>query len=373
MAEAKIKRLNPMGDDLTFQIDENGTPVSKLELSVPVQREERSFKFYNSVSGGEHTVEQTNSMVLGYSQGVFPQTAGSEALRHLCGGMTDNTIIDGTDWDLKRALTNKYVELAYVDEKDRIRESRNTYLVIRNGCYSRIKEYSNKTPLITPIWNGHVLDTKPYKRKKPRITVLGKEKMKFFLKKASESSKGEISGLKYNDFNLANRSVRIVRQVTADPVVSKGDSKIVKYRLIKKPPKTPNSYRTLRVPEAIMDEIMERKRQNDLRREQLGDKYIDNDYLSCAANGLLHLASSLNNALSKLCSRNGLPHLTVHSLRHMYATILTEQGVPLVKVSALLGHSSIHTTFEYYCEVMDEQERIISFMNESFVPEEGEK
>ncbi|MCD7867397.1 MAG: hypothetical protein LUG62_04195 [Clostridiales bacterium] len=51
----------------------------------------------------------------------------------------------------------------------------------------------------------------------------------------------------------------------------------------------------------------------------------------------------------------------------MYATILTEQGVPLVKVSALLGHSSIHTTFEYYCEVMDENERIINFMNDSFV------
>jgi site-specific recombinase XerD len=57
----------------------------------------------------------------------------------------------------------------------------------------------------------------------------------------------------------------------------------------------------------------------------------------------------------------------------MYATILTEQGVPLMKVSALLGHSSIHTTFEYYCEVMDEQERIISFMNDSFVPEGGKE
>ena len=44
-----------------------------------------------------------------------------------------------------------------------------------------------------------------------------------------------------------------------------------------------------------------------------------------------------------------------------------------MKVSALLGHSSIHTTFEYYCEVMDEQERIISFMNDSFVPEGGKE
>lgn len=62
-------------------------------------------------------------------------------------------------------------------------------------------------------------------------------------------------------------------------------------------------------------------------------------------------------------------YLTVHSLRHMYASILTEQGVPLIKVSALLGHSSVSTTFEYYCEVMDENEQIITFMNHTFVPE----
>lgn len=229
-----------------------------------------------------------------------------------------------------------------------------------------------------------VPDTKPYRRRKPKIIVLSKERMKLFLEKASENNwyleillglfmglrKGEISGLKFDDFDVENRTVRIARQVTADPIVSKGDSKITKYQLVEKAPKTENSYRTLRVPESIIDEVLERKRQNDLRKEQLGKKYIDNDYISCAANGVSHSASAFNNALSKLCSRNGLPHLTVHSLRHMYATILTEQGVPLMKVSALLGHSSIHTTFEYYCEVMDEQERIMSFMNDLFVPEE---
>ena len=235
------------------------------------------------------------------------------------------------------------------------------------------------------IHNNPVPDTKPYRRKKTKIIVLSKDRMRFFLEKASENNwyleillglfmglrKGEISGLKFSDFDVENRTVRISRQVTSDPLVPKGQGKAAKYQLIEKPPKTPNSNRMLRVPETIMNEVMERKRQNDLRKEQLGERYIDNDYLSCAENGLPHSASSLNIALSKLCSRNGLPHLTVHSLRHMYATILTEQGVPLLQVSALLGHSSIHTTFEYYCEVMDEQERIMGFMNDSFVPEVG--
>lgn len=78
--------------------------------------------------------------------------------------------------------------------------------------------------------------------------------------------------------------------------------------------------------------------------------------------------SALNNALTKLCSRNGLPHITVHGLRHMYAAILAEQGVPLVKISALLGHSSINLSFQYYIETMDENDRIMSFMNNHFIP-----
>ncbi len=87
-------------------------------------------------------------------------------------------------------------------------------------------------------------------------------------------------------------------------------------------------------------------------------------------NGKPHSVTALNNALTKLCSRNSLPHVTVHGLRHMYATILIEMKVPLVKISALLGHSSVHTTFEYYCEVMDENENILAFMNNAFVPVE---
>lgn len=232
------------------------------------------------------------------------------------------------------------------------------------------------------ISNNPVPSTKPYKRKKSAITVFNKEEIRIFLEKASENNwyleillglfmglrKGEISGLKYGDFNLEQSTVSIVRQITSNPIVPKGQGKITEYQVIEKPPKTSNSYRTLRVPDSIMDEVIKRKKQNDFRKEQLGKDYIDRDYISCCENGLPHAASSFNTALTKLCSRSGLPHVTVHGLRHMYASILVEQGVPLIKVSALLGHASIHTTFEYYFEVLDENEKIRGFLNTNFVP-----
>ena len=38
-------------------------------------------------------------------------------------------------------------------------------------------------------------------------------------------------------------------------------------------------------------------------------------------------------------------------------------------LSALLGHSSVHTTFEYYCEVIDERETIKTYLNNTFTVE----
>ena len=101
--------------------------------------------------------------------------------------------------------------------------------------------------------------------------------------------------------------------------------------------------------------------------------FIDNDYISCQEDGLPHHLSSLNKFLSKVCSRNGLPKATVHRLRHMYATILIEQGVSIAKISALLGHSSIHTTFDFYCDVMSEKEKMIAYMNNTFCISEEEE
>jgi integrase len=225
-----------------------------------------------------------------------------------------------------------------------------------------------------------VPDTKAYPTKKGNVIVLNKENTKILLKTASEGNwylevleglflglrKGEIYGLKYSDYDFENQTVHIQRQLASNPTVEVGTSNILSYGLVLKEPKTANSYRTLRVPTALLDEVQKRKELNDFYRKRYGGSYTDNDLLSCQENGNPHSMSSMNAALTKICSRSGLPHITPHSLRHMFASILVEKGVPLAKVSAMLGHSSINTTFEYYVEVLDENEHIIDFLNDRF-------
>lgn len=134
------------------------------------------------------------------------------------------------------------------------------------------------------ISHNPVPSTRPYKRKKAAIAVLNKEELRIFLEKASESNwyleillgifmglrKGEIAGLKYEDFNMLQKTVAISRQITSNPIVPKGQGKISEYQVIEKPPKTANSYRTLRVPDAIIEEVKARKQRNDFRKEQMG-------------------------------------------------------------------------------------------------------
>ena len=236
-----------------------------------------------------------------------------------------------------------------------------------------------------------VTGTRTYPRKKPKVTVLNKENLKKLLKAAALSEwyleillavfmglrKGEIMGLKFQDLGYEQEEgfyyANIQRQITSNPIVVEGSSGIEKYEVIEKEPKSEASYRKLRIPVRVYEEIEERKRLIDIRKERLGESYYDGDYISVQSNGLPHSVSALNNALSRLCQRNGLPHITVHGLRHMYCSILLEQGVPLIKVSALAGHSSVVTTFEYYADMMDENERVISFLNDTFAVDSAPK
>ena len=185
--------------------------------------------------------------------------------------------------------------------------------------------------------------------------------------------KGEIRGLKFGDFNYEKKTVRISRQLANKYELSSNEFKIKKLTFVEKDPKTPNSFRTLRVPDIIWKELDKRKKLIEIRKNTLKENYIDKDYISCQDNGLPHGGTSLNKYIENQCKKNSIPKITVHGLRHLYATILIEQGVPIPKISALLGHSSVHTTFDFYLDVISEKEKITAFMNNTFAMEESEE
>lgn len=280
--------------------------------------------------------------------------------------------------NMEQDIKLRYVSVEYMDAL--LEKVSHSCASAGNTCRAYLNIAFKDAVIEGYIPRNPIPDTKAYKRKAPKVTIYSKEKLKIFLKAASKDEwyleyllgvfcglrKGEILGLKFSDFDFEQHTVSVKRQLGANPVMEERSSKIASYSVIEKDPKTFNSVRTLRIPQVIETEVLRRKNKIDEERAALMDGYEDNDYISCQPNGRPHNMSSMNIALTKLCNRNGLPKITVHSLRHMFATILIEQGVPLVKISALLGHSSVNTTFEYYCDVMDENENIINFLNEKY-------
>jgi len=250
----------------------------------------------------------------------------------------------------------------------------------REFFYLALKQAQNEKRI------SSIPQMKKYPRPEMQVQVLSKEQLKVLLRAASQDNwyleillatfaglrKGEILGLKFQDFDLENQTVSISRQLALSVEMEEGTHIKKGAEKVEKAPKSDSSNRTIYIPNVIVEEVNKRQMRIDKDKEVAGDLYNDNGYICCLDDGNTRGISSLNTYLTKLCARQGLPHISVHSLRHQYATILLEQGYSLPVISAVLGHSSIHTTFEFYAEIMDETDEIKVFMNELYSSKEEE-
>ena len=235
------------------------------------------------------------------------------------------------------------------------------------------------------IDNNPVKATQRYPRAKTKVQILNKKQIRVLLQEERNRNwflevmlalycglrKGEILGLKFSDFDLEKNTVTIRRQLVTEMAIEDGSYKVREYALAFRNPKSETSKRTLKIPPVVLIELERRREFINFLKHKPGIEFEDNDLVCCQENGKPHGRSSLNNELARLCKRLSLPHITVHGLRHMYATILIEKGVSLAKISALLGHSSINTTFEFYIEIMEDDHRIVEFLNEQFEMDAG--
>lgn len=63
--------------------------------------------------------------------------------------------------------------------------------------------------------------------------------------------------------------------------------------------------------------------------------------------------NALSLAFTRFVRKNHLPRLTLHGLRHTFATIASAQGVPLFDIGKAMGHSTPATTGRIYTHLVD--------------------
>ena len=114
-----------------------------------------------------------------------------------------------------------------------------------------------------------------------------------------------------------------------------------------KTPKTATSYRILSVPAFILDDIK-------LLHEDQKTRPSECDYLIRNAWGEPPGNAWCDKHMRKLKAENDVPDITMHGLRHTYASMLIKDGVPVSEVSAQLGHASVDITLRVYTHLFTE-------------------
>ena len=109
--------------------------------------------------------------------------------------------------------------------------------------------------------------------------------------------------------------------------------------------KTKKSTRILALPDIL---ILDLARLIETHRQF---KYEKVDYLIQDGFGNALGAQALSSRLARLEKKNGLPNVTLHGLRHTYASLLHSQGVDMANISANLGHGNLTTTMNIYTHI----------------------
>ena len=154
--------------------------------------------------------------------------------------------------------------------------------------------------------------------------------------------RSEILGLKWQNVDLTNGTVRIVS--TLQRITGKG--------LVEGTPKTPRSRRQLPLhPMAVGVLTVIRDRQNR-QRETAGEFWEETGYVFTNGNGRPIDSDLVSHDFIRIVRKADLPRITFHGLRHSYATLLLAGKVHPKVAQELLGHASVSTTLDIYSHVL---------------------
>lgn len=154
--------------------------------------------------------------------------------------------------------------------------------------------------------------------------------------------RGEIAGLRWPGVNWKNKSIKIDQEILYTP----GDGVYCEEST-----KTGRD-RILRLPSETMELLLEYKHWQDQRRTELGDRWIESDYIFTGRFGGRIHPDSISGYIERFEERHQLPHLHPHKFRHTMASILIYSGMDAVTVSKRLGHTQVSTTQNTYAHLI---------------------
>lgn len=150
--------------------------------------------------------------------------------------------------------------------------------------------------------------------------------------------RGEMCGLEWSDIDFANGLVDINKAslYLADRGIFEDDTKNV------------SSRRVIKLPALVFDLLTQHRADQAKRRLLLVERWVDSQKVFTQWDGKPIHPDTVTSWFHDFVKRNGLPAITLHSLRHTNATLLIASGTDIKTVSKRLGHSNTATTGNIY-------------------------
>jgi integrase len=169
--------------------------------------------------------------------------------------------------------------------------------------------------------------------------------------------RSEILGMKWSAVNFDNKTFDVKHTVVrVDKVLHKKDST-----------KTDSSYRTLPMPEIIIDMLQRLRAQQEQYRHLQPNDYVDEGYVFTREDGTLIPPNYVTKHFKLILTKNNLPVIRLHDLRHSTASYLLYLGFSMKEISVWLGHGDIGITMNLYAHLdMAAKRNIADTLNGKF-------
>ena len=222
----------------------------------------------------------------------------------------------------------------------------NNGYILKNPCIN-VEIKGNKTDVINNNRKDvEILSAKEIKTIKEYIKNSDFELI-FLIDLATGLRLGELLALDWEHINLDKKEFKIEK--TVKEVYIYDDNEHRHIETIFQTPKTLNSFRTISVPNVIIDVLKNIKDKKGLLFHDENGKPLKSKNISTKWTNIL-----------KNCN---IPHKKFHSIRHTYASTLLKNGIDIETVAELMGHSTISITQIYLHSTSKQKQSAVNKLN----------